>query len=117
MKEEISKFYYPCCNEKDCDGILKIEINKKNFSINCICQKNSEHQKKNIYFKTFERFYLKEIKVKRCSKCGLNLENDLRYECKRCMKIYCGFCFVFDEHIKENNKELLLINLLELFIY
>ena len=48
--------------------------------------------------------------MKRCSKCGLNLENDLRYECKRCMKIYCGFCFVFDEHIKENNKELLLIN-------
>ena len=111
MNEGISKFYYPCCNEKECDGILSIKINDNNFSINCLCNKNNEHKRKNIYFKTFEQFYLKKVNIPRCSKCNISLENDFKYECKRCEKIYCGFCFVFDEHIKNNNnKELLLIN-------
>ena len=111
MNEGISNFYYPCCNEKECDGILNIKINDNNFSINCLCHKNNEHKRKNIYFKTFEQFYLKEVNIPRCSKCNISLENDFKYECKRCEKIYCGFCFVFDEHIKNNNnKEFLLIN-------
>ena len=110
MKEEISKCYYPCCSEKGCNGVLLIKINDNNYSINYLCQNNPKHKKKNIYFKTFERFYLKEIKIPKCSKCDMSLEKDLRYECKKCSKIYCEFCFFYDEHIKENNKELLMIN-------
>ena len=110
MKEEISKCYYPCCPEKGCNGVLLIKINDDNYSINYLCQNNPKYKKKNIYFKTFERFYLKEIKIPRCSKCDMSLEKDLRYECKKCNKKYCEFCFFYDEHIKENNKELLMIN-------
>ena len=110
MKEEISKYYYPCCSEKGCNGILDIKINEDNFSINYFCQNNPKHKKKNIYFKTFERFYLKELTIPKCSKCNISLEKDIRYECKSCRKIYCVFCFIYDEHIKDNNKDLLIIN-------
>ena len=110
MKEEISKYYYPCCSENGCNGILNIKINDDNFSVNYSCHDNDEHKKENIFYKTFERFYIKEINILKCSKCDINLEKDLRYECKICKKIYCGFCFILDEHIKDNNRELLLIN-------
>ena len=110
MEEEITKYYYPYCSENGCGGILNIKINDDNFSINCFCHENKEHKKENIFYKTFERFYIKEVNIPKCLKCGLSLEKDLRYECKKCGKIYCGFCFILDEHIKDKNKELLLIN-------
>ena len=110
MSEENKRYYYPCCIEKNCNGILGIKINNENFSINCICDKNKLHIKNNIYFKTFERFYLKEIKIIKCNKCNMCLENDLKYECKKCEKIYCGFCYIYDEHIKNNIEHLLIIN-------
>ena len=110
MKEENIKYYYPCCREKNCNGILGIKINNNNFCIDCICDKNKLHRQNNIYYKTFERFYLKEINIPKCSKCNICLENDLKYECKICEKIYCGFCYIYDEHIKDNTEHLLLIN-------
>ena len=110
MKDEnSSKIYYPFCNEKDCDGILSITIND-NFSINYQCDKNENHKNNNIYFKTFERFYLKEKNILKCSKCNMVLENDIRYECKLCSKIFCCSCFIKDEHIKNNIDNLILIN-------
>ena len=110
MKEEILKYYYPFCREKACNGILDIEINEDNSSIISICEKNKNHKNKNIYYKTFERFYLKEMNIKKCSKCDIILETDIRYQCKNCNRIYCGSCYLYDEHIKNNNQELLIIN-------
>ena len=110
MEEEISKYYYPCCSENGCNGILDIKINDNNFSINSQCHENPEHKKENIFYKTFERFYLKEMTIPKCSKCNISLEKDIKYECKKCRKIYCAFCFIYDEHIKDNNKDLLIIN-------
>ena len=109
MKEV--KYYYPLCREKECNGILDIEINEENSSINSTCEKNENHKNKNIYYKTFERFYLKEMKIKKCSKCNVNLEKDIIYECKDCNKLYCALCIIYDEHIKKiKNKDLLSIN-------
>ena len=104
-----SKFYYPYCKNSQCDGVLKIKIND-NFTINYECDKNPNHKGENIYFKTFENFYLKEKEISKCSNCNLNLENDYEYNCKNCDKIYCPNCFLFDKHIKENNKNLIIKN-------
>ncbi len=105
MTEDINDpvFYYPCCKDKRCDGILKIKIND-NYSVDFECDKNENHKKKNLFFKTFERFYLKEKKAEKCSICNSNLENSHRYNCGQCKKLFCGSCFVLDEHIK-NNKQ------------
>ena len=62
-KDEKIKFYYPYCREKGCDGVLSVKFND-NFSLNYICDKNEKHQKKKIYFKTFEKFYLQDKKKK-----------------------------------------------------
>ena len=110
MKEENPIFYYPCCSEIGCDGIQSVAFDENNYSLNCECEKNNLHNKKNIYYKTFEKFYIKELKTPQCSKCGLYLENDLRYKCKKCEKIYCNLCLVLDEHIRDNNKNILLID-------
>ena len=93
------KFYYPSCRETGCDGLLKIKINN-NFSIDYECGKNKNHNGKNIFFKTFERFYLKEQTIDKCSRCQLKLESNSKYKCKICQNIYCSSCFIYDEHIK-----------------
>ena len=96
------KFYYPKCKINNCDGILRFKINN-NFTIDYQCDKNQEH-KGNI--KTFERFFLKEEKIKKCSKCNTFLENNYKLKCKICNKIYCCSCFKDDEHIKVNINDL-----------
>ena len=73
------------------------------------CQKNKEHIFNNLYFETFERFYLKEYCEKNCFKCHKNLENKNEYECKKCEKIYCSDCFISDKHIKKDIQNLKLI--------
>ena len=95
------KFCYPYCKEKPCDGILKLKIND-NFTLDYECDKDKNHNGKNIYFKTFELFYLKEKNIPKCCKCNLELENDYHYTCKKCDEIYCSNCFLNDEHIKKN---------------
>jgi len=99
-KEEKMKFYYPYCKEEGCEGILSIKLNK-DFSLNYQCDKNEKHQKNRIFYKTFERFYLQEKKIEKCSKCECYLEND-KYKCTKCKEIYCCYCFKLDEHIKNN---------------
>ena len=46
----------------------------------------------------------------KCNKCNIYLENEIRYECKICNNIYCGLCFIYDKHIKNNIDNLLLYN-------
>ena len=99
-KEEIIKFYYPYCKEEGCDGILSVKFND-DFSLDYSCDKNENHQKKRIFYKTFERFYLQEKKMQKCSKCHTDLESD-KYKCLKCEDIYCCYCFKFDEHIKND---------------
>ena len=109
QKNTNSSFIYPFCREKGCYGVLKININE-DFSINYQCDKNKNHKKKTIYFKTFERFYLKEKKVEKCSKCNANLETDIKYKCSQCKSKYCGSCFLIDKHISKNIHNLIIIN-------
>ena len=78
------------------------------FSIDYRCDKTKKHQSKRAFFKSFERFYLKEKKIKKCSKYHCDLENDkYKYKCSKCKGIYCGYCYKFDEHIKNNINNLL----------
>ena len=69
-----TKFYYPICKIDNCGGVLKFKINKNNFSLNYKCEKNEKHIGKNIYFKTFERFYLKEIEIDKCENVNIFLK-------------------------------------------
>ena len=104
----MADFYYPYCREKGCDGILKIKFGD-NFNIDYECDKNSGHIGKNIFYKTFERFYLKKEEIKKCINCFSILECDAFYKCTICDKIYCAMCFIKDEHIKKdiNNLEII----------
>ena len=104
------KFYYPSCKSNNCDGVLKIKINNNDFSLDYECEKNKNHKGNNIYFKTFERFYLKEIFSDKCQKCNSPLENYIKYKCKVCERYYCLSCFVFDEHINQNIKNLIIMS-------
>jgi len=105
-KDKQIKLYYPYCKEDGCDGILSVDFND-DFSLNYICDKNEKHQKEKIFFKTFERFYLQEKKIEKCSKCQCDLESD-KYKCLKCKNIFCCYCFKLDEHIKNNINNLLL---------
>ena len=105
MDEKNSKkFYYPYCKEEGCNGLLNVKTGD-NFTIEYECENNDSHKRKNIYFKTFERFYLKEKEDEICSKCFATLDNVL-YKCINCDQIYCTFCFKEDEHIKNDIKNL-----------
>ena len=95
-------YYYPFCKEINCGGVLQIKINN-NFSIDYECSKNPEHNKKNIYFKTFERFYLKEKQTDKHCKCN---KIEIKYICKECNQIYCSSCIKTDIHIKKDNNNL-----------
>jgi len=100
------KYYIPICKELGCDGILNIKINEKDFTVDFECHKNKNHNKQKLFFKTFERFYLKEKMFLVCSLCGINLENDIVYNCKTCESKYCSNCFTFDIHISKSIKNL-----------
>lgn len=101
----MDKIYYPCCKENGCNGLLKIKINN-NFSIDYECDIKENHKGKNIYFKTFERFYLKEDEIDMCSKCHIDLPYNFIFKCNICGNNYCNSCFQFDIHIKDNLKNL-----------
>ena len=95
-----TKCYYPFCKEKGCNGFLNVKI-RDNFTLEYECENNASHKRKNIYFKTFERFYLKEKEIGICSNCKAKLDN-VSYKCIKCDKKYCALCFINDKHIKEN---------------
>ena len=92
--------YIPVCN--NCDEILEIKFNLNNFTIEYECSKNPNHKQSNIFFETFDNYYLKKKIFAQCSKCALYLDNDLEYVCKECKYIYCTDCFISDLHIKNN---------------
>ena len=110
METNENKFYYPFCRNPGCDGVLKIKINRNNFSLDYECDKNKEHNGKNIYFKTFERFYLKEMIKDKCKRCNSFLENTIKYKCKSCENYYCSSCFIFHKHIKQNINNIKIIS-------
>ena len=93
------QIYIPTC--KICDGLLNITINPLNFSVNYECEFNNKHCNSDIYFKTFERFYLKGREIIKCTKCNLNLENSKLYKCQSCKCVYCCKCCF--EDIRINN--------------
>ena len=94
------KYYFPYC--QICGGVLKITIND-NYSINYECSKNENHSGENIYFKTFERFYLKEKEMTdKCCLCNKSFETIIKYICKVCKKAYCCPCYYKDIHISED---------------
>jgi hypothetical protein len=105
-KKSIQKFYLPSCQK--CNGLLNISINPLNFSISYVCEKDNKHCNKDIFFKTFERFYLKEKEIYKCSKCDLNLDNCELYKCETCKLIYCGKCCI--EDIRDNNHKMIFEN-------
>ena len=110
MEENKNLYYYPFCRNTGCDGVLKIDINPKEFTLDYECDKNEEHKGQNIYFKTFERFYLKEMNKDKCKRCNCFLENNLKYQCKSCENYFCSSCFIFHKHIKQNVNNLLIIS-------
>ena len=106
MSFNSNKIFIPTCQK--CNGFLNIKINPFNFSIEYDCKNFNSHRDKNIYFKTFERFYLKEKEIKYCSNCLIVLENSEFFECDICKKIYCCICYINDiqkngHKFKENN--------------
>ena len=125
-KSSPNTIYLPFC--KLCNGLLNINIDSLTFSIQYECELNKEHHSNNnIFFKTFERFYLKEKKINnnlessiyhicnspyfcKCSKnyidkncqCEkikkcLRHNKDFNYYCINCKTHLCIYC------IKENN--------------
>ena len=93
IENKKNKYYIPVCREPGCDGYLKIRISEENYSINCFCLKNKNHKYNNLLFETFERFYLKEKFIQKCSNCNNILENKDIYKCLECDKLYCSSFF------------------------
>ena len=100
---ETQKLFYPYCKENNCGGVLEITINE-NFSVDYKCSKNPMHKKENIYFKTFERFYLKEKQIDTCSQTN-KIKNKSQTSNKP------------DIHTKKNNNNLEEISKLNIIDY
>ena len=111
------KIYIPIC--KECKNVLKIKIKPLNYSVEYECGYNKNHKNSdNIYFKTFERFYLAEKIFRNTNNspycCINNDDNSFNYlinnnkciahnldfhdYCLDCKSNLCLFC------IKESNK-------------
>ncbi len=102
---ETQKLFYPYCKENNYGGVLKIAIND-NLSVDYKCSKNPMHKKENIYFKTFERFYLKEKKIDKCSQTNkIKIKNKSLKSNKS------------DIHTKKNNNNLDEISKLNIIDY
>ena len=101
------KIFYPYCEK--CNDLLEFEIEPLNFSIKYKCKNDEYHNKSNIYFKTFERFYIKEKELLKCFKCKINLENSEYYNCEECKNTYCNKCYfediIINNHKNSNQKE------------
>ena len=100
----------PVCKERYCNGILKIEFDPDNFSINYECEKNKEHKGKNIVYEAFDKYYIKTKKINKCFKCSNILENERYYRCIQCQNNYCYNCFMYDIHVKNDKKNLRMYN-------
>lgn len=94
------KYIYPYCKENGCNGILDIKFND-NYTLDFICDKNKSHKGNNIFYETFERFYLKEKEIEVCSKCGTILDNAsfkyINYD-----ELFCINCIKSIKYIKQD---------------
>ena len=97
MNKNGNKIFLPQC--KECEGLLSFTINPLNFTLKAECEFNKKHKYNNIFFKTFERFYLKEEEIFICSKCFMNLDNTEIIKCEICNCIYCCKCYSKDAQI------------------
>ena len=95
-----SLIHIPSCPK--CKGDINIKIQPLNFSIEFECENNESHNKDNIFFKTFEKFYLKEHTLMTCSKCKISLENSESFNCDICKNIYCCKCYFDDIQVNEH---------------
>ncbi len=86
--EKQDNYCYAPCREEGCNGFLTIDFNPLNFSISAKCSENSNHLIEKIYYKTFERFYLKEKKDLKCLQCGIIPKDSKFYLCTNCEKFY-----------------------------
>ena len=77
--------------------------------MNSKCKKNSKHNFNNIYFETFDKYFLKEKELNTCQKCSNVIENKNKYKCKKCSKIFCSSCFIAHKHIQKDFTNLELI--------
>ena len=104
-------YFYPSCQVKGCGGILKFHLNEDKLCVDYECEKNRDHHDENIYFKSFENFYLKESKEKvyKCSKCFSIIYKDKIYKCKECKNIYCENCKHFDEHSAKDINNIMIV--------
>ena len=102
-------YYYPYCKQICCDGVLQIKIND-DFTVDYECDKNKNHKGERIFFKVFERFYLKEKSIDKCSNsnCKYILDTNNIFKCKKCDNIYCSNCFLLDKHIRNDINNLIL---------
>ena len=91
-------YYYPCCPISNCNGVLWLKYINEDFSIDYECEKNKDHKGYNIFFETFNRFYLKQKELNNCTKCN---SEDVAIKCKTCDKYYCTSCSKYDKHIKQ----------------
>ena len=101
-----SEFYIPLCSEKNCKGNLAINFDFNNFTINYQCGENKAHKGEKVYFQTFDKFFMKKRKIRNCSRCSTNLENENKYRCNLCKSVYCPDCYLYDEHIQKNMRNL-----------
>ena len=70
---------------------MNIKINPDNFSVDYECEKDKSHKGDNIFFQTFERFYLDKKEIFNCSSCNIRLNTDIN-KCTVCDLIYCDNC-------------------------
>ena len=108
LKSEKNKYYIPLCRVTGCDGYLYYKY-KNNFFIDCHCVKNKNHKFENLYYETFEKYYLRGRLIQKCSNCSQSLENNDKYRCNECDKLYCSSCFLSDLHIQKDWKKLEII--------
>ena len=109
-KNQIDNIYYiPICRNKGCDGHLSISIDEEQFLISGKCQKNKEHIFNDLFFETFDRFYLKKFVIQNCFKCHKNLDFKDNYETEDFKNIYCSDCFYSDINNKNLKKKFKLL--------
>ena len=104
-QKSVHKYFFPNCDKNGCKGLLDLKFND-DFTLDFICDKNNCHKRSNIYFKTFERFYLKEKYIEICARCSTILDN-ASFKYINCGKLYCIKCFLNDAQLRQNYNDII----------
>ena len=93
-------FHFAC---KKCDSNLSIRINPNTLLINAKCESDFNHVFNNLYIGTFEKYYMKEEQLYKCSSCNNILDNiGPYYYCINKDKIICTKCKLNEEKINNS---------------